>query len=189
MSLRRLRPLGDYLSFRDAVDSVFDPTHFGGLLGRESGVLPLDVVVREDEIVVQASVPGFEPANIAIDVQGDLLTLSGRHDVQQARRNERYYLQERRVGSFQRVVRLPALVDAENAQAEIRNGLLTLRLPRISPGPQTRKIKVKTGAQGTDAQAPVAGAPDTTDVQVPTADATTTVVDVEVTPTEGGTEP
>jgi len=188
MSLRRLRPLGDYLSLRDAVDSVFDPTHFGGLLGRESGFLPLDVIVREDEIVVQAAVPGFDPANVNIDIQGDLLTLSGRLDVQQARGNERYYLRERRTGSFQRVVRLPAYVDAENAQAEIKNGLLTLRLPRILPGPQARKIKVKTGAQGTHAQAPVADAPDTTDAQSPVADAPDTTVDVEVTPTEGGTE-
>src|SRR3712207_735882 len=105
MSLRRIRPLGEYLSFRDTIDSVFDPTHFGALLGRQSGELPMDVIVREDEIIVEASLPGFDPANVNIDIQGDLLTLSGRLDAQQQRRrNERYYVRERRMGSFLRMV-------------------------------------------------------------------------------------
>lgn len=134
MSLTRWQPLREMMALRDAVDRLFDESAFpGGTLARSRGAinpLPLDLIERDEELIVRAAVPGFDPEQIDISLQGDTLTLRGSMETQRKDDEENYHLREYRASSFHRSIRLPAAVDADNATAECKNGVLTLHLPK-----------------------------------------------------------
>ena len=75
--------------------------------------------------------PGFEPEQIDISVQGNLLTLAGKVEEKSENEKETYHLREYSRRSFHRVLRLPVEVDSDKANAaEYKNGILTLHLPK-----------------------------------------------------------
>ena len=98
--------------------------------GRPSGVYPpVNVFDAGEEIVLKAELPGVEPDNLDIEVHDDTVTISGRRpadDVQHAG----YHRRERQHGEFRRVIRIPVRLDGEEARAECRHGVLTVRLPK-----------------------------------------------------------
>lgn len=144
MSLTRWQPFQELATFREAVDRLFDDDFFRPLWIRESErSLPLDIVEHDNEFIVHASLPGFDPKNIEVNVQGDILTLSGTMEEEQETKKEHYYLRERRSGSVKRSVRLPVGVDADKATATYENGVLTLHLPKLESA-TIRRIKVKS---------------------------------------------
>jgi HSP20 family protein len=118
-------------TLHDTFNRLFDEPFFHPRPLFESNVLPLEMVERENELVVSAQVPGFEPEQIDISVQGDLLTLKGEVKEEKEDKNDNYHLREYRSQSFHRTVRLPANVDSNSATAECKNGLLTLHLPKV----------------------------------------------------------
>lgn len=143
MSLTRWQPFQEMMSLREAVDRLFDETFFPPLIRDGGSALPLDVIERDNEFIVHASVPGFDPSQIDISVQGDTLTIRGTMEQEQETRQETYYLRERRIGSFDRTIRLPASVNPDKAEAEYKNGVLTLHLPKVETA-VTKKIKVRS---------------------------------------------
>lgn len=100
----------------------------------EEGTLALDVSDDVNAIVVEASLPGFKREDIAIEVNGGVLTINARHQEKKDEESEengvRYYRRERRFGSLSRRVALPSTVDQGKAQATLADGVLTLRLPK-----------------------------------------------------------
>jgi len=141
MSLTRWQPSQEMMSLRDAVDRLFDETFFQPLTRNGGSLLPLDVIERDNEFIVHASVPGFDPSQIDISVQGDTLTIKGQMEQAQETREGTYYLRERRAGSFQRTIRLPVGVNPDQAEAEYKHGVLTLHLPKTETA-VTKKIAV-----------------------------------------------
>jgi HSP20 family protein len=122
-------------------DTVFD-RFFGGWpltepaeLGRAWGV---DWTDSEKEMVLRAELPGFEPAEINLEVSGDVLTITAEHKVPEGEaKKETLYRQMKR--SFT----LPAAVTADTVEAVYRHGILEVHLPK-RPEVQSRKIEVKT---------------------------------------------
>jgi HSP20 family protein len=143
MSLTRWNPLQDLMSVRSTVDSLFTDPFFQplSLNGGKAGLPALDIVEQEQELVIQAAVPGYKPEQIDVSVQGDVLTLSASMNDERERKEENFYLRERQTGSFRRSVRLPAPVNSDEATAEYDNGVLTLRLPKSSEA-TPKRIKV-----------------------------------------------
>jgi HSP20 family protein len=144
MSLTRWQPLKEMMTLRDAMnhlfdESVFQPLTLGGVNGNN---VPLDIIEQENELLVRAAVPGFDPEQIDISIQGDVLTLQGKMEEQHEDKRENYHLREYRSGSFHRSVRLPVGVDADSARAEVRNGMLTLHLPRAEAEAR-RRIEIQ----------------------------------------------
>lgn len=96
-----------------------------------------------DALFAEMEVPGVKSDQIEVSVVGDELSLAvRREDV--AQEGVTYHRRERGVGSFTRVVRLPADVDADNVAAELRNGVLTVTLPKAESA-KPRKIQVASG--------------------------------------------
>jgi HSP20 family protein len=94
----------------------------------------------EDAVVVETEVPGLKNEQIDISVVGDQLSLKiERPDIQQE--GVTYHRRERPVGAFNRVLRLPAEVDPDRVEAELRNGVLTIILPKAEAA-KPRKIQV-----------------------------------------------
>ncbi len=94
----------------------------------------------EGSILVELEVPGLKSDQLEISVVGEELSIKvERPDVE--RENVTYHRRERPVGSFSRVLRLPSEVDADRVEAELRNGVLTITLPKAESA-RPRKIQV-----------------------------------------------
>jgi HSP20 family protein len=98
------------------------------------------VYSTEEEIVIQAAVPGLAPEEVEITIEGDTLTIQG--ELPAALGNVNYLFQERPTGKFIRVLSLNIPVDADKSEATFSNGLLTLTIPKAE-AIRPRQIKVK----------------------------------------------
>lgn len=102
--------------------------------------LPVDVRDNEDEFVLTALVPGLKAEDLDIQILDDVLRIEGEY----VRDEAEYLLRELPGGSFRRTLRLPAAMDADKADAKIKDGILTLRLPKAeSARPKKIKVAVK----------------------------------------------
>jgi len=101
---------------------------------------PLNVTDAGEEIVVKALVPGLDEGDVEVTVERDILRLRGKRKLADQRRYER---QERFAGSFARTLELPTAVDGDKASAELRDGVLTVRLPKAREA-LPRKVTVKS---------------------------------------------
>jgi HSP20 family protein len=102
----------------------------------------LDVSEGKDAISVKAEVPGVEPAEIAVTLDGDVLTIKGEKEVKKEEKDERLHRGERSWGTFMRSVRLPATVDGSKVTATFKNGVVTVMLPK-APGAKGTTIPLK----------------------------------------------
>jgi HSP20 family protein len=106
-----------------------------------------DVSESDDEVVVTAEMPGLEEKDFELGLSGDLLTLKGekRHEHEEKRKGAAHRI-ERSYGSFQRTIKLPCEVDADKANAEYKNGVLNVTLPKApSAKRSSHRIDVKAG--------------------------------------------
>jgi len=108
------------------------------------GQLTVDVYQTPDEIVIRSIVAGVRPDDLDISISRDMVTLRGAREEHKEVSEDNYFHKELYWGSFSRTVLLPAEVEVEEASAQEKHGLLTIRLPKIDKEKQT-KLKVKTG--------------------------------------------
>lgn len=106
----------------------------------------LDVTESEDGITVRAELPGVDPREIDVSLQGDVLIISGDKKEESEERREGYYHTERRFGSFRRSIALPAAVDQEKISAEYDQGVLSVRLQK-SEKAAAKRIPVTVSKQ------------------------------------------
>jgi HSP20 family protein len=102
----------------------------------------LGVNIREEDetYVLSALVPGLNAENLNIQVLEDVIRIEGEYKLDEAE----YLVHELPHGSFTRTLRLPTVIDAENVEAKIADGVLTLKLPKAeSARPKKINIKVK----------------------------------------------
>jgi HSP20 family protein len=103
---------------------------------------PIDVVETAEAYFVRAELPGVDPSDIDLSVTGTVLTIRG---LKPADENEPpALLRERRYGPFHRELSLPGEVDFEATQADVRHGVLTIRLPkREAARPRTIPVQAR----------------------------------------------
>ncbi len=108
----------------------------------EEGQLTIDVYQTDTDIVIKSTIAGVKPEDVDITITNDMITIKGirRHDETVAKEN--YYYQELYWGAFSRSVILPIDVDADKTRASIKNGILTIHLPKIERL-KTKTIKVR----------------------------------------------
>jgi HSP20 family protein len=138
-SLVRIDPFRDLMTFRTAMDRLFDETvgqpgpAFAGLAAPA-----VDLFQTAEEVVIKASLPGVDPKEIHISVTGDVLTLRGEVREERDVEGAQYHVKERRFGGFARSIGLPTAVVADRADAQFEHGVLTLKLPKAE------EVKPKT---------------------------------------------
>ena len=106
--------------------------------------LTVDVFQTLDDIVIQTIVAGVDPGELDVSITRDMVTIAGRRDRKEEILRDDYFHQELYWGSFSRSVLLPEEVDIEASQAIEKNGLLTLRLPKIDKKKKPR-LEVSAG--------------------------------------------
>lgn len=122
-----------------------DPWGLSWPLGEAGGWNPaVDVSETEKEFVVRAEVPGVDPKELDVSVEGRTLTLSGEKREDSEQESEGLTTRQRRFGSFAQSFTLPEVADAENLKAQCANGVLTLKIPKL-PAARARRIEVRSG--------------------------------------------
>lgn len=100
-----------------------------------------EVVDQGGEIVARIELPGIEKDDCEITIDGNLLRVRGEKRAEREYIGGAWYVMERAYGRFERVIPLPRYVDASRADASFRNGVLTVRLPKL-PEAEPRRVKV-----------------------------------------------
>ncbi len=128
--------------FMDEIDEL--ATRFWDTYGTRFEVVPLDVFEKKDELIVRVDLPGFKKADLDINIDHDVLNISGvRKPAKDEEKAERYSY-ERPFGEFCRTVPLPFDIDPEKVSAKLDNGVLEIRLPKSEQAkPRQIDITVK----------------------------------------------
>jgi HSP20 family protein len=104
----------------------------------------VDVVEKEKAYQITAELPGMEEQNIDVTFSDGVLRIKGEKTEEKEEKKKDQYLSERRYGSFQRAFRLPDGVDADKIEANFKNGVLTVMLPKTTEAVRSeKKIAIK----------------------------------------------
>ncbi len=108
----------------------------------QEGQLTVDVFQDDESIVLQSTVAGVSPDDLDVSITNDMVTVRGERRRSHNVDAEDYFYQECYWGTFSRSIILPVEIDADRAEAKIKNGILTIRIPKANAA-VTRKLKVK----------------------------------------------
>ena len=146
-------PEHNLFSLRDTMNHIFDESFWSPFDRNIATNFPrgamgfpkVDIAETEKEIVVTANVPGVSPEDISVEVSDGILTISGQtnKEYKEEDGDKKYFRYERETGSFSRSFSLPNKVNEENIEAETKNGVLSVRLPKIKEEKKKIQVKVK----------------------------------------------
>jgi HSP20 family protein len=119
----------------------------GSWLAHASSFVPtFEVKEAPDAYLVHADLPGVTTGDLEITVTGNALTVAGRRGPEQNSENARYYAMERGYGEFSRTFGLPGGANMGDLSADLKNGVLTIRIPK-RPEARPRKISLVSPAE------------------------------------------
>src|SRR6266566_6196202 len=130
----RWTPFRELNQLQQEMNRLFDGTVLDWRNGEPADVsvwAPLvDILEREDAIVLKAELPGVDPQSVDIRLENNVLTLKGERQFEGDREKEQVLRMERPYGTFSRSFSIPAVVDDTNINAKFANGVLTVTLPK-----------------------------------------------------------
>lgn len=111
--------------------------------GAEEGQLTIDLYQTPDEIILESPIAGVKPEDLDISITNESVTISGKREKERKIKEEDYFYQETYWGKFSRSIILPQEVDAEKSEAAVKNGVLSVRLPKLNRQ-RSKKLKVQS---------------------------------------------
>ena len=114
----------------------------GNFVEEAEGQLTVDVYQTPTEIIIQSTIAGVDPEELDIAITAESVTIRGKREKMEEVADEDYFFQECYWGRFARQIILPQEIDADQAAASMKNGVLTIRLPKLNRE-KTKKLKVK----------------------------------------------
>jgi HSP20 family protein len=146
---RGLMNRGDpFLDLHREMNRLFDDT-FRGMgggspgQGTMMGIPRLDVHEAGEQLEISAELPGVKQENVDIELEGDILTISG--EKRQDHEDKKAHFVERSYGSFSRSIQLPFQPDPDQVNADFENGVLRITLPRQGSKDRSRRIQIGHG--------------------------------------------
>jgi HSP20 family protein len=141
---RRGDPLAEFEQLQDQMGQIIN-AFFGGPQSGGAGQQPIwipasDLEETDDAYIIELELPGVRRDDVSIELRDNEVRISG--EVKQRERTGTLRRQTRRVGQFEYTVMLPGDIDAENVDAALHDGLLTVRLPKAAANPP-RQIEIK----------------------------------------------
>ena len=107
------------------------------------GQLALDAYQSESSVVIKAPIAGVKPGDIEVSMTEDSITIKGARKLEEQINSENYIAQECYWGAFSRQLSLPEGVDTERAKAALKNGVLTIIIPKTAKS-QAKILKIST---------------------------------------------
>jgi HSP20 family protein len=149
MAVVRWSPLTELASLQSDMARMMDSA-FGRSVGAGNGgstwLPPVDVTETDDALVLSFDLPGLKEDEITIELEDNVLTVSGSRVRQREQKGDNYYRWERRHGQFSRSVALPSGVNEGDIKADYDNGVLEIRVPKPEEH-KPRKIQIGTGSK------------------------------------------
>lgn len=149
MAIIRWEPNHGLRSIQQDVDrlfgAVFD-SHTGATRVARRWIPAVDLVEETDEFVLRADLPGVAEQDVKVELDHNVLSVSGERKAEHEERKDGYYRLERASGRFARSLRLPEGIDPDGVKASFENGVLEVRVPK----PASRKphrVPITAGAQ------------------------------------------
>jgi len=151
MTIVRWEPLRELSTLQNEVNrlfnTVFDTPATGGSTGSLRRWMPaMDLVETQDHFVLRADLPGLTEQDVNIELEDNVLTVSGERRAEHEDEKEGYHRVERAFGSFSRTLTLPKGVDAEAISASFDKGVLEVRVPKPEAR-KPRRISIAVGGQ------------------------------------------
>ncbi len=141
--LNRWDPFTEIARLQDEMSRHLMPTE-----RRMGGFVPaVDIYEDKDAIYVKAELPGVKPEEVNLHVENNILTLTGERKLEKEDKREGYHRVERTYGAFTRSFALPNNVAADQVQADMSEGILTVKIPKKAEA-QPKRIEVRAGAGG-----------------------------------------
>ena len=132
MLMRSWQPFTEIETIRQQLDKVFDQLA-ATIDNSEAPWMPaLEFVDAGDNFVLKAQLPGIDPKDIDVQVTREALSISGERRYENTEEKSGYVRSEFRRGKFHRVIPLPAPIQNDSVQAEYKDGILTLTLPKVA---------------------------------------------------------
>jgi HSP20 family protein len=116
-------------------NTLFDAPAGSGLSAHRRWIPPMDLVEHDDEFVLRADLPGLSEKDVNVELEENVLTVSGERKSEHEERNDGYYRVERASGSFVRRLTVPDGIDPSSVTASVEHGVLEVRIPK----PEERK--------------------------------------------------
>src|SRR5215470_17323971 len=134
MAITRWDPFRDLSLLQDRMNRLFDDAGRGWRADEPAATTTwspaVDIYETENEIMVQAELPGVDRKDIVLNLDNNVLTLKGDRRFEKETKQENYHRIERSYGSFSRAFSIPAIVDEEKIRADYKDGILKIALPK-----------------------------------------------------------
>ncbi len=104
--------------------------------------MTIDVYQSSSEIIVESTIAGVKPEDLDISINNESVTIRGKREKETKVSDEDYFYQECYWGRFSRTIILPQEIDAEKSTAILKNGILTIHLPKLNRQ-KSKKLKVR----------------------------------------------
>ena len=105
----------------------------------------VDISEKDDKFLVEAELPGINEDDLEVKLDRDVLTISAERNEEKEEEDKNYYRREIRSGKFERRFRLPDNIDKENIEANLKDGMLTINLPKTEESETVKKIDINKG--------------------------------------------
>ena len=147
MTIVRWEPLRELSSLQSEMNRLFSAAFdapAGGNGGARRWTPAMDLVETDDHFVLRADLPGMSESDVNIELEDNVLTLSGERKAEHEENREGFYRMERSFGTFSRSLTLPKGVDPEGVSASFDQGVLEVRIPKPEQR-KPRKISISPG--------------------------------------------
>ena len=150
MTLIRWEPARELQSIQSEMNRLFNTFFEPSAGGNGSGAVlrrwspAMDLVETDDHFVLRADLPGVAEGDVKIELEDNVLTVSGERKAAHKETKEGYYRVERAYGSFSRTLTLPEGVDADSISANFDRGVLEVKIPKPEQR-KPRKVEISVG--------------------------------------------
>lgn len=157
-NLTRWDPFSDLTFLQNRVNQLFNQPFAlwhspEQSLGSASFFPPVDIYEDDRSIILQAEIPGIQEKDLDIQLENNVLTVSGERKLENEEKKENFHRIERHYGRFSRSFGLPATVDPDSVNAEFDNGVLKVTVAKREEA-KSRQIKIGPGKTSAQAQKP-----------------------------------
>jgi HSP20 family protein len=152
MALIRWEPVRELNTIQNEMNRLFNTFFEAPAPGNGSSASlrrwlpPMDLVETDDHFVLRADLPGLSEGDVNIELEDNVLTVSGERKAEHEERKEGYYRVERASGTFSRSLTLPEGIDPDAVQASFDRGVLEVRIPKPEER-KPRKVAISVGAE------------------------------------------
>ena len=132
MLMRYWQPFTEIETIREQLDKVFDQRAATRDNSETAWMPALELIDAGDNFILKAQLPGIDPKDIDVQVTREAISISGERRYENTEEKPGYVRSEFRYGKFHRVLPLPAPIQNDSVQAEYKDGILMLTLPKVA---------------------------------------------------------